>query len=321
VNEIIQTLGHVSDLWLNPSHPLHQETVEALQVSTGLNRRQIEMALNNCFLELTAPKITAYVASFALGKRSVMDVFHVLPSNAFTAWVHGATLTLVLGDRCLLKPSTREPIFARAWQKSLITVDPQWAERVEIVSWDVKRLQKCQAVIAYGSNETLEKIRTLLPKGVRFAGYGHKLSVGIIFEEALDPAASGVLLDDVRQAAEPFRMQGCLSPQILYIENGTRTRWPELEATLDAVPKIKSFTEWNNVAAELGTFTPYLSCVGYAGAPEREPFLIEALRPYTVSRVCPIRLMQRPPLTWQNGGIDLVNLLNSSRKGGPAYVR
>ncbi len=326
VSEFVQSLGKASEIWLNPNHPLRQETVQALQVSTGFSRRQIEMALANCFEELSFDKLKEFLGCHSGGRKpeSIMidpgfrrgDVLHILPSNVFTAWVHGAVITLLLGHRCLLKPSAREPVFAIAWRKSLMKVDSQLADRVEIVAWDPKNLQKGQAVVAYGSDETLETIRSLLPEHARFAGYGHKLSVAIVFWEALIRESSESLLDEIRMDADPFRLQGCLSPQILYVENQQMPRWPELEATLDVVPKIRPFAQWDEVYRELGKFTPYLSCVGYAGSPERATYLTEALRSYSISRICPIGQMQRPPLTWQNGGINLANLLNSSSKGG-----
>ena len=110
MNDLVWSLSAVSDLWLDPNHPLRQETIQALQVSTGFNRRQIELSLTNCFEELSAPKLNTYIESFVARKRRVMKVLHVLPSNAFTAWVHGAVTTLLLGHTCYLKPSMREPI-------------------------------------------------------------------------------------------------------------------------------------------------------------------------------------------------------------------
>ena len=150
----------------------------------------------------------------------------------------------------------------------------------------------------------------MIPNTARFAGYGHKLSAGIIFAEALGKGFSDDLLERVRQDAEPFRLQGCLSPQLLYVESAHPLRWPALDAAVDVAPKIRPFTEWENVRKELAKFSPYLSCVGYAGRFEQEWFLENALRDLNISRVCPLGQMQRPPLAWRNGGIFLPDLLN-----------
>jgi len=310
VTDTLKSLGAVSGLWLDAKHPLREQTVQALQVSTGFSRRQIELALTNCFEELTTPKITAYIASFEQVERSNISILHILPSNAFTAWVHGATITLMLGFRCVLKPSRREPVFAKAWKRSLEQVDPTLAQQVEIVDSADPWLQNSQGVVAYGSDETLLKIRSMLPSTTRFAGFGHKLSVGIIFKEAFDRGFSDDLLGRVQKDAEPFRLQGCLSPQILYVESANPLRWPALQAAVDVSPKLKAFTDWENLRQELAKFSPYLSCVGYAGSADKEQFLENELWDLNVSRVCPLGQMQRPPLSWRNGGIFLPDLLN-----------
>jgi hypothetical protein len=303
---LIERLEKVSEIWLTPKHPLREDTIQALQVSTGLGRHQIEAALANCFEELSRTKMESHFAPYLQGKRRRLDVFHILPSNVFTAWVHGAATTLLLGHKCLLKPSMREPVFAQAWKKSLDLIDASLGQDVEIVAWDEKRFQASQAVVAYGSDETLHSIRAMLHPEVRFAGYGHKLSVAILFAET----PPDHWMEGIRKDAQPFRLQGCLSPQILYIENYRGNRWLDLEAVLDVMPKIRPFTQWSEVADDLGKFEPYLSSVGYAGSPERADFLEKELRSFEVSRICPIGQMQRPPLAWRNGGIDLANLLN-----------
>jgi len=311
VNDLLQKLAKVSELWLEARHPLRQETVQAMQISTGLNSRQIEMAIQNCFEELTEHKLTAYTASLNQGQKNPeATVLHILPANAFTAWVHGAVISLLLGYRCLLKPSAREPIFSRAWLKSLREIDPTLAKHVDIVSWEEKHIRQSQVVVAYGSDETLQKIRSELPANLPFAAFGHQLSVGIIFQEALEINAMEALLERARLDVDPFRLQGCLSPQILYVQDPRFTRWPELEAAVDVAPKIRPFTEWEDVLRELKKFTPYLSCVGYAGSEERKDFLEQELDSVKVSRFCPLGEMQRPPLSWRNGGIFLPDLLH-----------
>jgi hypothetical protein len=87
-------------------------------------------------------------------------------------------------------------------------------------------------------------------------------------------------------------------------------RWLALEAVLDVAPKIRPFEKWTNVLEAVEKFSPYLSCVGYAGSADRGPFLERELAHQDGLRICPIGEMQRPPLSWRNGGIDLADLLN-----------
>src|SRR5258708_78154 len=250
VTDLARSLGDVSALWLDARNPLRAETVQALQVSTGLTLRQIEMALTNCFEELTTSQIMKVVDFGAWHQSRSHSVFHILPANAFTAWVHGAVITLALGHQCYLKPSMREPVFARAWKKSLNEINPDISSRVEMRSWDEKTSKDIDAVVAYGSDETLQEIRKRLPSNVRFAGYGHKLSLGIIFKEVWRNSSEDIV-QLVRRDAEPFELQGCLSPQILFVESPGRLLEQELKAFMVAVPKIRSFSHWPAVRSEL----------------------------------------------------------------------
>jgi hypothetical protein len=322
VNSLIGPLARVSKIWLDPQHPLREETILALQVSTGRPRRSIEMALANCFEELSSSKIAAYIDPFnqvrrrtrseiqTWSKGATWSVLHVLPANVFTAWVHGAVITLLCGHRCRLKPSMHEPVFAPAWRKSLAEVDPNLAERVEIVGWDEKWLKESQTVVAYGSNETLGKIQSMIPAGVRFVGYGHKLSVGVLFHEAWAPEPSRELLERVRKDVEPFLLDGCLSPQILYMERSTFTRWKALEEAVEAAPQIKCFVDMESLWEQLSKVSPHLSCVGFAGTNRQKVLLEKRLAGLGVSRVCRLGEMQRPPLSWRNDGINLADLLH-----------
>ena len=321
MNDIIKNLSAVSAQWLDPSNPLTQETIQALQVSTGLNARQITQAIQNCFEELTEPKINAYVRDWDQVPISNVvkisdkpmskgqNVLHILPSNAFTAWVHGAVITLLLEKNCFLKASRREPVFARAWKRSLEMVQPTLGARIGLATATQEAYENISAIVAYGADETLRTIQKEIPTGIPFVGYGHKLSVGVIFRECADESSLEDLLPCLRRDADPFRLQGCLSPQILYVENPRMTRWPALDADLDVAPKIRPFERWTDVAAQLEKFNPFLSCIGYAGRSDRQSWLEKECREFEGLRICALGEMQRPPLGWLNGGNDLATVI------------
>lgn len=73
-------------------------------------------------------------------------------------------------------------------------------------------LENSEAVIAFGADETIAALRKKVPPDRIFLPHGHRVSLGIIFEDpdysSLESAAMDVFLYDQR---------GCLSPHVLYV--------------------------------------------------------------------------------------------------------
>jgi hypothetical protein len=307
-----RTLGRVTDRWLDANDPLRKEAILALQVSTGFTRSMIEQAIKAAFQELTEDKILAYLAAepgFAQRQSVPTPVLHILAGNVFTAWLPGAVTTLLLGADCLLKPSMHERVFAPLWKRSLEQVDPVLAERVTIVPWSDALLENARAVVAYGSDETLETLQAKIAPGTRFIGYGHKISIGVIFKEALASEAVPALIETLGQDIRPFDLEGCLSPRILYVEGDYLTEFNRLPPEVTVMPDIYTFASWESLMFRLAAFKPHLSELGYAGPEARIQAVRSDLEELGFTRVCPMGQMQQPPLTWRNGGISLVDAL------------
>ena len=299
-------------MWLNPASPLRQEAVTALQVSTGFTSRMIENALAAAFEELTDEKLLNFCASeIKLGENVLVPqkVLHILAGNVFTAWLPGAVITLLLGAECDLKPSSQEPVFALLWKRSFQQADPALGEKIQIVRWQDDLLQRYEAVVAYGTDETLAALKPKLNPGTRFVGYGHKFSVGIIWKEALTPENLPDALAQVQSAVEPFDLQGCLSPQIIYLEGGDPRVLEPLTSQVRVMPKIKRFDSWLDLQHELESFQKHLSSLGMAGPMGRFAEIYSDVENLGISRVCAFGEMQQPPMTWRNGGISLVEAL------------
>jgi hypothetical protein len=314
-DRIIQALGRATANWLNPQDPLRQEAVAALQVSAGFTGPMIESALEAAFGELTENKIRAFcqedpiLSGRAAGKLP-RTVLHILAGNVFTAWLPGAVITLLLGGDCWLKPSSKEPVFAPLWRRSISRVDLGLAEKIQIVYWDEKLLRLVDGIVAYGRDETLAQLRPKVPAGVRWVGFGHKISAGVVFREAQVPGNRSALLERLRQDVEPFCLTGCLSPQIIYWEGGDPGPWEEvLRLRVPQTPQFKRFEDWGFVDEELSRLAPHWAAFGYAGPAERLDARRARLEELGFSRICPLGEMQRPPLSWRNGGISLTEAL------------
>lgn len=132
-------------------------------------------------------------------------VWVLLSSNVFTAPLRAIALGLALSARVKVRPSRREPHFAR-W---LRVRAPGLFEIVEELGPETG-----DAVLAFGSDEALEAIAGTLPGDVAFHGHGHGMGIAMIGAGAANAdAAAGLALDLVL-----FDQQGCLSPRLVLVD-------------------------------------------------------------------------------------------------------
>lgn len=177
-------------------------------------------------------KIEAYdvldVVKWELGHEAILDDFqsyaghramafgpgtilHVISGNTPHAGLQSLMRGLLLRSRNLCKiPSAGLPeieLFRDALPDSL-------KSRVEISRELPPRwIEESDAVIVFGSDETVEHFRRLVRADQRFIAHGHKFSIGIVFD---DPALATPPL--AARDASLFDQQGCLSPHAFYVD-------------------------------------------------------------------------------------------------------
>ncbi len=137
-------------------------------------------------------------------------ILHVVGGNTPHAALQSLIAGLLLGSRNLVKlPGGglievdefhgRLPDALRALVETSETLPDDWLVRAD-------------AVIVYGSDETVAALRARVPPGRTFLGYGHKVSLGIIWD---DPEFESCA--DAARDASLFDQQGCLSPHVFYV--------------------------------------------------------------------------------------------------------
>lgn len=140
-------------------------------------------------------------------------ILHIVSGNTPHAALQSLVAGLLLGSRNLVKiPSAGLPEveeFARH-------LSPELADLVECSpelpgAW----MSRADAVIVYGSDDTLATLRARVPAGKIFLGYGHKLSFGVVFDDPGGRSCAPAAAD-----ASLFDQQGCLSPHVFYVRNG-----------------------------------------------------------------------------------------------------
>jgi hypothetical protein len=111
---------------------------------------------------------------------------------------------------------------------SLYEADAKQGACLEIAEWrggsvdlEDALFAGADCVTATGSDETLAAIRTRLPRHTRFLGHGHRVSFGLVTQEALPSGfqarqVAARAADDVTA----WNQLGCLSPHVIYVQEG-----------------------------------------------------------------------------------------------------
>jgi hypothetical protein len=178
--------------------------VPALVESTGLSREGVELAFERHLeLDPTDAELESLVASAGDAERVVV----VLSANVFVGALRAIAMARASSARVVVRPSRREPHFARALVEAMGDAGVTLAGDV-----DYARLSGGE-VHVYGRNETIHEIRARVGAGLRVRGHGAGMGVALVTGAAPLEEAAAALADDVI----PFDQRGCLSPRIALV--------------------------------------------------------------------------------------------------------
>ncbi|MEM7145445.1 MAG: acyl-CoA reductase [Verrucomicrobiota bacterium] len=193
---------------------------------------------------LTADDLTALVTR-ELGHPDILDDFqphgsikakavppeitlHIISGNTPHAGLQSLLRALLIGSpkNCCKIPATGLPEIAAFKNKlplelaNTITIESELPD-----DW----LAKANAIIVYGTDETIARFHRQTRPNQIFISHGHKISLGIIFDSTAPDVAKLAARD-----ASRFDQQGCLSPQFFYVaetNNNTAQAFAESLAT------------------------------------------------------------------------------------------
>ncbi len=137
-------------------------------------------------------------------------ILHVVSGNTPHAALQSLIGGLLLGSRNLVKLPRGGIIEVDEFVAGL----PDELREKILVSEELPSdwIAQAEAVIAYGSDETIAHFRNLVSPLQVFVGHGHKASLGIVWDDPEFASCEGAARD-----ASLFDQQGCLSPQVFYV--------------------------------------------------------------------------------------------------------
>jgi hypothetical protein len=254
---LVDTLCEVAAAWLEPSDPFRQRALQLGPAATGFSPATLANGLDTFFRQLTydgfhmlllqdlghverLDRLVVHEAELKTRRSAIATGPELLVQFAAGNLPNPTLMSLILGllarSAQFIKCATGADLLPRLLAHSLYAVEPKLASCIEIASWpggsnqlESALLEYADCVTATGSDETLDAIRTRLPRGTRFLGYGHRVSFGYITREVLSRFHGKELAAQAARDVASWDQLGCLSPHVYYVETGGSVT-PELFA-------------------------------------------------------------------------------------------
>ena len=241
-DDLVAALGRAGARFLDADDPIRREALALLPPTSGLSREMAEVVLDGMARDWTEERLrTLLETEFAdagvlddfvtVRGRRAMAVGPALCVEVVAGSVPGVGVaallrSLLVKAPTLLKPGRGDVVLPVLFARALRIEDADLADALAITYWlggseDLERVALADAEVAvvYGSDETVSTLRSHTPVTARFVGYHHRVSVGAVGAEALTETRADRTATDVALAVALFDQRGCVSPQVIYLED------------------------------------------------------------------------------------------------------
>ncbi len=242
--DIAHVLGGVGARFLDPKDPLRSEALALLPPTSGLSLEMAARVLDGMASDWTKERLLALLR-MELGDENALDGFvrseggracmavgpslcvQIVAGSVPGVGVAALIRSLLLKGPTLLKPGRGDVVLPVLFARGLREVEPAVADALAVAYWpggeadlDAAAMARSDVVTVYGSDETVESLRSLCPVTTRFVAYHHRISVGIVGRDALTDAVIDATAAGVAESVALFDQRGCVSPQVVFVEEG-----------------------------------------------------------------------------------------------------
>lgn len=245
IADIVAVIDQVVQRWLDPHDPYRQYAEAVLPTITRYSAPMVRHGLDSLLPHFRKESLWSLLQA-ELGDPLVLDTFrsrphtdsltraygprlitHVFSGNvpALPAW--SLICALLTKSASLGKSASEEPLFAALFARSLWEVCPEIGACVAVGWWkggdialETAAFAQSDAVVAYGSDAAIRAVQERVPRSTRFLSYGHKLSFAAVGRECLTAQQAAETARQAAYGVSVFDQQGCVSPHLLYVEQG-----------------------------------------------------------------------------------------------------
>ena len=247
-DQIVKIISGVAEGWLTPENPFRQLALGQEPAATGFGRATLERGLDNFFAQFTRDNLRGLLVQ-ELGDPRRLDeivsapgeesrsrgaiargpefLVHIAAGNIPNPSLMSIVLGLLTRSAQFVKCASGSALLPRLFAHSIYEADHKLGACLEVAEWrggnaaleDIL-CAEADCVTATGGDETLAAIRSKLPVKTRFLGYGHRVSFGYVAGESLYGRAAKEIIGAAATDVVAWNQLGCLSPHIIYVENG-----------------------------------------------------------------------------------------------------
>jgi hypothetical protein len=272
--ELVEILGRVGERFLEEGDPLRIEALEGLPRWSGISPEMARAVVDGMARDWTRSSLLRLVESdfpdpgvlhrFVPGGRPgsrqralgdpllVQVVSGSVPGVSATALLRG----LLVRSATVVKPGRGDLLLPLLLAAGIGEEHPGVSRALMIHYWpggdesargvEQGWLAEADRVVVYGGPEAVEGARRGSREGVPVVAYPHRLSLGMVGRERTGPEGTSLLRDAAR-ALSLFDGRGCVTPQVLFVEEGgewTGEEWAqrlavELEGMAHELPPGK----------------------------------------------------------------------------------
>jgi hypothetical protein len=245
---LVHVLDNLGAEWMEADYPFRVMALEEGPAATGFTEPVLAAGLDSFFKLLTAENLDGLLRQ-ELGHPQRLDQFiagdhegganrlalargprllaHIGAGNIPNAILLEMVLGLLARSAQFVKCASGQSFLPRLFAHSLYDLEAKLGACLEVAEWkggaedlEAAVFAEADCVTATGSDETLAAIRRTLPPHTRFVGYGSRVSFGFVTKEALSVRHPESLADRAVLDVAAWNQLGCLSPHVIYVEEG-----------------------------------------------------------------------------------------------------
>ena len=277
VAEIADVLGRVGERFSDPSDQLRRMALDKLPSEAKLSRELAEVVLDGMAAGWTREALSKLLENeFAnpalldglvraqqrgdarsLSAPRVMAVGPTLCVQISSGSVPGVGVnalirSLLVKAPTLIKPGAGDVVLTQLFAEALRDADAELGSAVAVRYWSGgegheltrQAVEGADAVVAYGSDESVLSVRGMLPVSCRFIAYHNRFGIGIVGREKLKDNMED-LADEVARAVAMFENRGCVCPEVLFVERGGHAKVEAFESLIaESLERLAS--EWSS---------------------------------------------------------------------------